>query len=310
MTTAASDVLIVNPRAGGGAAHTVFRRIEHVIEEVVGEVDLHFTEGPNHATELAHAAAQQGARRILVCGGDGTVSEVVNGLMSGANLGERPVLVVLAGGTGGDLRKSLGLESVRETLELLQAGRIRTIDVGRVEARHVETDAPFSRHFVNVASFGLGGLVDRHVHAFSALGGRAAYGLATALALWGWKNPLIRMTIEGDHPLEVEMRAVTVAVANGRFFGGGMCIAPEARLDDGLFDVTILGDLRRRDLIRAASGLYGDDGLSHPGILSRQGVRVRAESDDRVLLDIDGEAIGCLPATFEIEAGALEVVAA
>jgi diacylglycerol kinase family enzyme len=106
------------------------------------------------------------------------------------------------------------------------------------------------------------------------------------------------------------MRAVTVAVANGRFFGGGMCIAPEARLDDGLFDVTILGDLRRRDLIRAASGLYGDDGLSHPGILSRQGVRVRAESDDRVLLDIDGEAIGCLPATFEIEAGALEVVAA
>jgi diacylglycerol kinase (ATP) len=199
---------------------------------------------------------------------------------------------------------------VRATLDLLRDGRTRTIDIGRVEALHVETDAPFTRHFVNVASFGLGGLVDRHVHAFSALGGRAAYGLATALALWGWKNPLIRMAIEGDHPLEVEMRAVTVAVANGRFFGGGMCIAPDAKLDDGLFDVTILGDLRRRDLIRAASGLYGTDGLSHPGILSRQGYRVRAESDDRVLLDIDGEPVGCLPATFEIEHGALEVVSA
>ena len=238
------------------------------------------------------------------------MNEVVNGLVSGAAPGKRPALCVLSGGTGGDLRRTLGTNSVRRTLELLAKEQVRTIDVGRVTAHDVETDLPFTRHFINVASFGLGGLVDRHVHAFSALGGRAAYGVATALSLWGWRNPLIRMEIQGAQPVDVEMRAVTVAIANGRYFGGGMCIAPEALPNDGLFDVTILGDLRRRDLIRASSTLYGHEGLTHPGFVSKKGTRVRAESDERVLLDIDGEPLGCLPATFELEPDALRVVCA
>ena len=309
MSTSGGNLVIVNPHAGGGAARTVFRRIEHAIEEIVGETDLVFTERPGHGVELARAGAAAGRQRILVVGGDGTVNEVVNGIMEGAPKGERPLLVVLSGGTGGDLRRTLGLESVRATLGLLREGKTRTVDVGRVQACDAETDEPMTRYFINVASFGLGGLVDRHVRAFSALGGRAAYGLATALSLWGWTNPLVRLAIEGEHPLEVEMRVVTVSVANGRFFGGGMCIAPDAEMDDGILDVTILGDMRRRELIRAASTLYGDEGLTHPSCMGRKGTRVRAESDVQVLLDIDGEPVGCLPAVFEVEPGALEVVA-
>jgi diacylglycerol kinase (ATP) len=302
--------VIVNARAGGGAAHTVYRRVEHAINDVVGLADVIFTQGPGHAIELAAAAAARGAERVLVCGGDGTVNEVVNGLLKGAPAGSRPTLCVLSGGTGGDLRRTLGTPSVRDSLDLLAKGQVRTIDVGRVTAQDVETDLPFTRHFINVASFGLGGLVDRHVHAFSALGGRAAYGVATALSLWGWKNPLIRLQIEGAQAVDVEMRAVTVAIANGRFFGGGMCVAPDAIPNDGLLDVTIIGDLRRRDLIRASATLYGTDGLTHPAFVSKKATRVTAESDDRVLLDIDGEPLGCLPATFELEPDALTVVSA
>ena len=101
-----------------------------------------------------------------------------------------------------------------------------------------------------------------------------------------------------------------VAIANGRFFGGGMCVAPDAIPNDGLLDVTIIGDLRRRDLIRASATLYGTDGLTHPAFVSKKATRVTAESDDRVLLDIDGEPLGCLPATFELEPDALTVVSA
>lgn len=310
MSAHAPTLVIVNARAGGGAAHTVYRRIEHAISDAVGLADVAFTDGPGHAIELAEGAAARGAERVLVCGGDGTVNEVVNGLLKGAEAGSRPTLCVLSGGTGGDLRRTLGTPSVRDSLALLAKGQVRSIDVGRVTAQDVETDLPFTRHFLNVASFGLGGLVDRHVHAFSALGGRAAYGVATALSLWGWKNPLIRLQIEGDQPVDVEMRAVTVAIANGRFFGGGMCVAPDALPNDGLLDVTIIGDLRRRDLIRASATLYGSDGLTHPAFVSKKATRVRAESDERVLLDIDGEPLGCLPATFELEPDALSVVSA
>ena len=309
MSAMAEALVVVNPHAGGGVAHTIYRRVEHAIMDAVGPTDVAYTTGPGHAMDVAREAASAGRKWVIVCGGDGTVNEVVNGLMEGAGPGERPALCVLSGGTGGDLRRTLRTPTVRATLKLLAQGQVRTLDVGRVTAQDAETDVPFSRYFANVASFGLGGLVDRHVHAFSALGGRAAYGVATALSLWGWKNPLIRMRIEGVQSLDVEMRAVTVAIANGRFFGGGMCIAPDALANDGMLDVTILGDLRRRDLLRASSALYGVDGLTHPGFISRKGTKIVAESDERVLLDIDGEPLGCLPATFELEADALEVVA-
>ncbi len=310
MNEVSPALVIVNPRAGGGVAHAVYRRVEHAIMDVVGLADVAFTSGPGHAVELAHEAAVSGRKWVLVCGGDGTVNEVVNGLVSGAEKGARPALCVLTGGTGGDLRRTLGTPSVRTTLDLLAKGQLRTMDLGRVTAQDAETDAPFTRYFANVASFGLGGLVDRHVHAFSALGGRAAYGVATALSLWGWRNPLIQMQIEGLQPVDVEMRAVTVAIANGRYFGGGMCIAPDALLNDGLLDVTILGDIRRRDLVRASAALYGAEGLAHPAFISRKGTKIVAKSEDRVLLDIDGEPLGCLPATFELSADALEVVSA
>ena len=308
MNTVAPTLVIVNPRAGGGIAHTIYRRIEHAITDAVGLCDVAFTEEPGHATVIAEEAARVGRKWVLVCGGDGTVNEVVNGLVRGAKVGSRPALCVLSGGTGGDLRRTLGTRSVRDTLRLLEKGQVRTIDLGKVTAQDVETDVPFTRHFINIASFGLGGLVDRHVHAFTALGSRGAYGVATLLSLWGWRNPLIQMEIEGAQPLDVEMRAVTVAIANGRYFGGGMCIAPEAIINDGLLDVTIVGDLRRRDLVRATSMLYGMDALSHPALVSRKGTKITAKSEDRVLLDIDGEPLGCLPATFEVVPDALQVV--
>jgi YegS/Rv2252/BmrU family lipid kinase len=210
-------------------------------------------------------------------------------------------------GTGGDFIKTLGVP--RETAAAAAALKspARAIDVGRL--RYVEDNGKeATRHFINIASFGIGGLVDRYVNRSSkALGGKVSFALATLKAGAKYKNATVRLVLDGGTPREG--RVYNVAVANGRYFGGGMKVAPDAALDDGWFDVVTLGDFGFSDLLFRGLDIYSGKHLKNPKVTVTRARRVDAEAVDgaEVLLDVDGEAPGRLPASFELLAGALKV---
>jgi diacylglycerol kinase (ATP) len=298
--------LIINERAGGGSMLDCFRRLEHRLVDMFGDFELRFTEARGHATELVREALGAGTQRIIAGGGDGTVNEVVNGFFdqNGKALAPEAVLGLLPGGTGGDLRKTLGLHDEESAMNALAGGNTLACDVGLLTYRDDQGQTR-RRHFINIASFGFSGSVDRFVGNFSALPGQWAYLAATARAMMDFTNPTVTLTVD-DH-FEAQAPITTVAVANGKYFGAGMMVAPEAQVDDGLFDVTVLGAMTRLELLGLARTIYDGKHLDEGKVLALQGRVVEATSDEEVPLDVDGEALGWLPARFEVTPKALQV---
>jgi len=302
-----TTLAIVNEHAGAGAMADTFRRLEHDLEATLGPFDVAFTDHVDHATALTRDALADGYRRILVGGGDGTLNEVVNGWLDPAVASEAAAarLGLIAGGTGGDFRKTVGLRTAADALAALARDDARPIDVGRLTYRAAD-GRDVTRHFLNIASFGLSGETDRFIPAFKRFGGKLAYVGATLRALWSWKNPRVRLTLDGVDAFDGP--ACTVAVANGRYFGGGMMICPAAALDDGAFTVGILGDVGRLELISQTGRVYDGRHVEHPKVRMLTAREVYADADTTVYLDVDGEALGQLPARFELLPGALMLI--
>jgi diacylglycerol kinase family enzyme len=193
---------------------------------------------------------------------------------------------------------------------VLRARKTRAIDIGLLEYRRAEGGVGRSA-FVNIASLGMAGLVDRYANASSkALGGQVSFLVATLRAFVRYRNARVRLVFDGDEGGASELAVVNVAVANGRYFGGGMHVAPGARLDDGLFDVVSIGDLNPVRATLSLPKLYRGTHLDIPGITVRRAARVEAQpiSREDVLLDVDGEQLGILPATFTLLPRALPLV--
>ncbi len=286
----------------------IFRRMEHDLEAAVGPFEVAFTDGPGHATTLVRDALRAGVTRVYAGGGDGTLNECVNGFFhdDGTPISAEAALGMLSGGTGGDFRKTIGLASTEDALRALAGGRVIRADVGRVTYRPHGSEGQAARYFINIASFGLSGLVDKHVTTLKQFGGKVAYYGATLMSLWGWKNPRVTLTFDGERTAPRPI--VTVAVGNGRFFGGGMKVCPDARVDSGHFDVTTLGDFSRLELMLMSRSLYSGLHVYDPRVSVRTAKVVEATSDSPVHLDIDGEPLGTLPARFEVLPGAIGLV--
>jgi len=292
-------LVIVNEQAGGGAMADIFRRVEYRLRDILGHVDVAFTDYCGHAIALSEQALGDGVSRLVVAGGDGTLNEVVNGCFDpeGELRQPEPTIGVLAGGTGGDFRRSLGILDLDHSLDVLVQGKDVPLDVGHLSYRddHGET---VCRYFMNVASVGLSGLVGRHVARFNALPGQWAYLAATARALMDFETPQIRISV--DDCFEAELPITTIAVANGRYFGGGMRIAPGASLTDGAFDFTMVSALSRWELLSLGKSIYDGSLLDEPKVLSLKGSASEIASDDEVAIDVDGEPLGWLPVRLEI----------
>ncbi len=311
--SAKPPLVIINPRAGSGAGHDRFRHVEHELLDHFGDLAVLFTDARGDAEDATRDALEQGTKDIIVVGGDGTINEVVNGWFQGEGepLSEDARLILLGGGTGSDFVRSLGLGGEHGTLDALRAGRTRRVDVGSVRCQELEGRGVVTRRFVNIASFGLSSLANTEVEKFSAMGGTIAYAAATALSLLGWSNPLVRVTYSGpsEAPRAYEGPVVVGAFANGRYFGSGMMMAPDAQLDDGLMDLVLVGDLRRRDVVRFARHLYDGTHVEHPAVTVAQSPMVDVEGPYSVMIEADGDVCGRLPAQFTIQPKALQVVA-
>lgn len=305
-------VVIANPQSQGGALGRRWPELADVIRRELPFEDL-MTQGPGDATRLARDAIRGGAEIVVAVGGDGTINEVMNGWFEdGQPIATTAALAVLPFGTGGDFVRTLGVpKDFAKAVAVLAADHRQRIDVGRLDYT-LRAGGDGVRIFANIASFGMSGLTDRLVNeSKKRLGGRLAFFAASARAMWRYDNQRVRLTFDDRAGDCTDLTINTVAVANGRYFGGGMHIAPEAELDDGRFDVIALGDLGLTDFLLRSRRLYAGTHLTMDKVSHRRAAVVRAEPADPtqiVELDVDGETPGILPATFRNLPRALDLV--
>jgi YegS/Rv2252/BmrU family lipid kinase len=308
-------LVIVNPSSASGSTGDAWPGVASDLRSEFGAFQTAFTKHRGDAAALANDAARRGINLIIACGGDGTISEVANGILTSARDAE---LGILPGGTGGDFRRTLEIPAQpRAAARILRDGRTRRIDVGRIS--FVTHDgAETMRYFVGVASCGMSTKVIKRVKAGGRdwlpantpkwLGGRISFGaslLQTAI-----RTEPTRLAVQLDDAHERHLVVVNFCIANARYFGGGMKIAPDAKLTDGKFDVISVGDLGAMKIFTSAPRVYRGSHLTMPEVshaLAKK-VTVRpAERNSEVDLEVDGELPGRLPATFQIIPEALRV---
>ncbi len=308
-------LIIVNPASAGGATGRAWPQIASDLRTHFGAFNCAFTEKAGDGRQIAAREASAGRSLIVACGGDGTISEVANGILeSGADA----ELGILPSGTGGDLRRTLKIPArAADAAAMLRLGRSIRVDVGRVEFQS-RAGGRAQRYFLNVASCGMGGEVIRRVEENSAGwlatasrrigGGQLSYALASLQTTVAFTKPTLRIQLD-DRP-EFRLVVANLCVANARYFGGGMKIAPEAKLNDGLLDVVAVGDLSTVEILTNVYKLYLGTHLGLQKVQHTLARRIRmstANPDEVVLIEIDGELSGTLPAEFEILPQALRI---
>ena len=299
--TVISTVFLVNPASAAGGTGRRWPEIAHRAAALGLTGDAFLSERPGHLAELAREAVGNGATRLVVVGGDGSVNEVVNGL-EGADDVE---LAIVPRGTGWDFARTFGIprdldDAVRVALE----GHVREIDLGRVTYRTWSGEEAVAI-FANVASAGISGAIAQRANDSSkALGGKVSYYWATLAVFLGWSTGEMRVMVDG------EIRAgkmIDVLACNGRYLGGGMMMCPDAEPDDGLFDVMVIGDVTKRDLLLVLPKTYRGKHLPHPRLEVLRGATVTVDADEPLPIELDGEQPGTTPARFEIVPSALRL---
>ena len=261
------------------------------------------------ATEITQRNVIASRPVVVAVGGDGTLNEVVNGFFrNGAPLPTATKLAFVPLGTGGDFRRTLRIPiDPRQAVDLLRNGMVRKLDAGCVTFQ-TEDGGTGVRHFINIADAGLGGDVVQLAGNGTKRFGSAAYTIAGLRALIGYKNKPMTVDIDGaSHQLD---RAQQVVVANCQFFGGGMQMAPAASPTDGVFDVILIKDAGKLETMRGMNDIRSGRHLdqNNPKMELMYGKRISITSTEKVRVDIDGEAVGFLPALFEIQPGAIEFI--
>jgi YegS/Rv2252/BmrU family lipid kinase len=300
--------VVVNPSSANGLVGRRWTGIRETLAERIGSFDVGITQGTGDATRIVREALAKGYDTVVSLGGDGTHNEVVNGFFGGSGpVRPEARLGLLARGTGSDLSKTLKIpKNVEGAIRVLQTGTVRRVDVGRTRLTDHQ-GREVARHFINIGSFGISGAVDDKVNRTTKRCGGFASFFWGSLTTWlRYRNQ--EVAIRCGEGQTWSGRIVNIAVANGQYFGGGMHIAPHARMDDGLFDVIILGDLGRAEALRVGRGIYRGTHLGCPKVEHFRTRYLEACSSERVLLDLDGEQPGRLPARFEVVSGILPLI--
>lgn len=301
--------VIVNPKAANGRTARVWPELRVQLEAALGPVEVSDTRAPDDATELARAALRAGCRTVIAVGGDGTISEVVNGFFDAeSRVPYDAALGIIPQGTSSDFRRVVSIPlKAKEAVEVIRRGWRRRIDVARVRfATHAGT--PGQRYCVNIMSFGMGGRVALRANRSSKrLGARLSFQLITALTTLGFRGNTVALALDG-RPLG-EMKISNIAVGNGQYHGGGMWVCPRAAVDDGLLDITVIRYLSPLEVFRNFPLLYGGRIYEHPKIEFHRAARLEASSPEETLIEVDGEALGRLPLEVSVLPRALAVYA-
>jgi YegS/Rv2252/BmrU family lipid kinase len=296
-------VIIANPSSGRGRSEAKLREIESMLRDWGLDYRMVRTAGPGHAAEAAAEALRAGDRFLVAAGGDGTVHEVVNGMLAGGRpVAADAVLGVLATGSGCDFVKSFGIpgDAVRAARRLT-GDAVRTIDVGKVT--FADGGATTVRYFANIAEAGLGGSVVARASRLSGVFAATRYFFGFWLTLPRFRPATVRLDADGQ---AFEWVAQNVVVANCRFYGGGMQISPNSRPDDGRLDVLVMTG-PKSDAYTTLPKVYRGTHLPHRNIAELRVSCVTVEADAPYPIEADGEVLGTTPATFEVISAALRL---
>ena len=296
--------VIVNPIAGAGRTAKKWPNIMRLLESIGLRFEHDFTEAPGHATELAKSAVEKGCELVVSVGGDGTINEVVNGLYDTDGLGD-VMLGIICTGTGCDYIRTIGIpHSYKEACQRLLNPRRHTVDLGAIE--YTDNGQLVKRLFVNFAGLGFDAeVVKATTQRFKALGDTPSYlaGLLTTFLLY--ENKEISLTVDGKTE---EGKVYAVLMSNGRYGGGGMLTAPNADPTDGLFDVVIIGNLSKLDLLWSLPRIYKGTHVTHPKVTVKRARQIEVRATQQMYLQADGELLGEAPTRLSILPAALNVV--
>ena len=295
-------LFIINPASARGATLRAWADARKEIVAAGVSFEERVTTHAGEATEVTREALKIGVARIVAVGGDGTLSEVVNGYFDcGRAINSDAAIGLLPSGTGSDFRRSLGLTSRRDSIRALIEPKTRLLDVARTGFKD-QDGTTVSRFFINVASFGLGGDVSALVNRWRNtlprwIGGSARFAAAAIAALGRYKNVAVSLRIDER---EMPINSNLIVIANGRFAGGGMMLAPHAELDDGLLDVIVTDGATRLDVVKELPRIQRGAHLKNPKVTEMRAREVSINSEEPMAIDLDGEMVGFTAAHLRV----------
>ncbi len=297
-------LFIINPVSARGTTPRFWAEARRELEKLEIKFSEQLTSKAGEATEITRRALESGTGRVVAVGGDGTLNEVVNGYFdsSGARVNPDAAIGLLPSGTGSDFRRSIGINSSRDGIAAIASGRTRLIDAVRAVIE-TEDGASVTRYFINVATFGLGGDVSGFVNRWRGslpkwVGGRTRFVAAAIRALDRYR--LVPVEVRLDDTFHKKIASNLVVVANGRFAGGGMMLAPHAQLDDGLLDVILTDGATRFDVIKELPRIGRGGHLKNKKVTETRARDASITTAEPMAIDIDGEMAGYTPARMTV----------
>lgn len=300
---------IVNPQSANRKTGKEWHQIQEILISELGGITSFFTEYHLHAMELTRLTLSSGYDTIISVGGDGTLNEVVNGFFQdGALINPDAALAVIPRGTGSDFVRSFDYPNhIVDIARLIKHKTPRYCDLVLARLQPVD-NSPAERYFINIADLGIGGLTADMVNKTSkAMGGKVSFFIGALRATFTYKNK--RMTVELDGKrISDHRKHYLVGVANGKYFGGGMHIAPNADLTDGNLQVISVGDMTFPEKLQLAQKIYRGEAENLPKVEIFCGKKLRVSTTEDVFVETDGELAGKADAEFEILPSAIKFI--
>ncbi|MCK4259413.1 MAG: diacylglycerol kinase family lipid kinase [Halanaerobiales bacterium] len=287
---------IINPIAGGGLAKKKWEEIKRVVETENLNYEVVVTSSSGDAVFIAKKGVEKGFDVLVAVGGDGTVNEVVQGIIESGGKGSVKLGIIPAG-TGNDLVRTLNIPThAEEAVKVLKNGHVKNIDLGKINGDY----------FINIVGIGFDGAVANEINRdVRWLKGSSAYIYAILKTLLTYKSPKMKITIDD---LILKGRYFLVAIGNARYYGGGIKILPDANPSDGLFDICVVEDIPRIEVLKMLPKMSKGKHLDHSAVKIYRGKKIKVDSDEKVLVQADGELKGALPMEFEVEANVIPVL--
>jgi diacylglycerol kinase (ATP) len=299
--------VIVNPNAGNGKGKKDWNRIAGLFAENNISIISRVTERKGQAIEFTKSAIDEGYRKIISLGGDGTLNEVVNGICNQNTCPTKEITVgMIPVGTGNDWGRMFGIPLVYEAaVKVIKENKTLAHDIGLIS--YFTGEEQHKRYFINIAGLGFEAVVVQKTNNQKDKGrsNNAIYFYNLLSSLIAYHNTPVEYEIDGK---KYSAKIFSINIGNGRYCGGGMRQTPEALPDDGLFDITVIKEMGRIEIIKSLKLLYDGTILSHPKVDGYRSSNLKVTSESLLFAEADGESIGHTPLEFSIIPSGLNVV--